>query len=68
MSAIDQLPEYIKPFYRILLKEYDDLEKEYTKDGRAFSVHASKQAVGFLISFILINSVYCIHAKTYKRY
>ncbi|KAL7615072.1 hypothetical protein Lser_V15G05653 [Lactuca serriola] len=44
ISAIDQLPEYIKPFYRILLNEYDDLEKEYSKDGRAFSVHASKQA------------------------
>ncbi|KAI3746414.1 hypothetical protein L6452_08847 [Arctium lappa] len=45
IGSVDQLPEYIKPFYRILLNEYDELEKEYTNEGRAYSVHASKQAV-----------------------
>ncbi|CAI9264587.1 unnamed protein product [Lactuca saligna] len=44
ISAIDQLPGYIQPFYKILLNEYDDLEKEYSKEERVFSVHASKQA------------------------
>ncbi|KAI3746412.1 hypothetical protein L6452_08845 [Arctium lappa] len=45
IGVVDQLPEYIKPFYRILLNEYDELEKEYTNEGRAYNVHASKQAV-----------------------
>ncbi|KAJ9542776.1 hypothetical protein OSB04_029282 [Centaurea solstitialis] len=44
IGAIDQLPEYIKPFYKILLNVYDELEKEYANEGRAFKVHASKQA------------------------
>ncbi|KAI3746419.1 hypothetical protein L6452_08852 [Arctium lappa] len=44
IGAVDQLPEYIKPFYIILLNEYDELEKECTNEGRAYNVHASKQA------------------------
>nr|AIX97168.1 germacrene A synthase 2 [Barnadesia spinosa] len=43
-SAVEQLPEYIKPFYGILLNEYDELEKTFAKEGRAYSVNASKQA------------------------
>ncbi|XP_059665358.1 valerianol synthase TPS1A-like [Cornus florida] len=31
ISAIDQLPDYMKIFYRMLLDFYDDIEKEMTK-------------------------------------
>ncbi|KAI3500893.1 hypothetical protein L1887_36721 [Cichorium endivia] len=44
ISAMEQLPEYIKPLYKIILKEYDGLEKQLAKEGRAYLVEASKQA------------------------
>ncbi|CAH1433383.1 unnamed protein product [Lactuca virosa] len=44
ISAIEQIPEYIRPFYKILLDEYAELEKQLAKEGRAKSVIASKEA------------------------
>lgn len=45
MSAMEQIPEYIRPFYKILLDEYAELEKQLAIEGRAKSVIASKEAV-----------------------
>ena len=45
ISALEILPEYIKPFYKIILNEYAELEKQAVKEGRANVVNASKQAV-----------------------
>ncbi|KAJ9567134.1 hypothetical protein OSB04_003100 [Centaurea solstitialis] len=39
--AVEQLPEYIRPFYKILLNEYVEFEKQC---GKANIVNASKQA------------------------
>nr|XP_043636532.1 germacrene A synthase short form-like [Erigeron canadensis] len=44
ISSMEQLPEYIKPFYQILLNEYAEWEKQLAKEGRENVVHASKKA------------------------
>lgn len=44
MSALEKLPEYIKPFYKIILNEYAELEKQVDKEGRANVLNASKQS------------------------
>ncbi|XP_024977692.1 germacrene A synthase short form [Cynara cardunculus var. scolymus] len=44
IGASEQLPEYIRPFFKILLEEYAELEKQLAKEGRANTVIASKQA------------------------
>nr|AZI95569.1 germacrene A synthase [Cichorium endivia]AZI95581.1 germacrene A synthase [Cichorium intybus] len=44
ISAIDQLPEYIKPLYKILLDELTDIENQLPKEGRTKRLDASKQA------------------------
>ncbi|KAI3729540.1 hypothetical protein L6452_18201 [Arctium lappa] len=43
ISAMEQLPEYMKPFYKIILDEYALLEEQLAKEGRANLVYASKQ-------------------------
>ncbi|KAK9079256.1 hypothetical protein SSX86_000926 [Deinandra increscens subsp. villosa] len=43
ISAMSQIPEYIRPFYKILLNEYAELEEQQAK-GRVKSVIASKEA------------------------
>ncbi|KVI00955.1 Terpene synthase, N-terminal domain-containing protein [Cynara cardunculus var. scolymus] len=40
-NALEQLPEYIKPFYKILLNVYAELEMQ---DGRSHFINAAKQA------------------------
>nr|A0A0D4D912.1 RecName: Full=Sesquiterpene synthase TPS3; AltName: Full=Germacrene A synthase; AltName: Full=Terpene synthase 3; Short=XsTPS3 [Xanthium strumarium]AJT60315.1 germacrene A synthase [Xanthium strumarium] len=44
MRAMSDIPEYIRPFYKILLDEYAELEKQLAKEGRLKSVIASKEA------------------------
>ncbi|KAI3510381.1 hypothetical protein L1887_17326 [Cichorium endivia] len=44
LSAMEQLPEYIKPFYEIILKEYVGLENQLAQQGRENIVDTSKQA------------------------
>ncbi|KAK9079252.1 hypothetical protein SSX86_000922 [Deinandra increscens subsp. villosa] len=44
ISAMSQIPEYIRPFYKILLNEYAELEEQQAKEGRVNSVIASKEA------------------------
>ncbi|XP_071715372.1 germacrene A synthase 1-like [Rutidosis leptorrhynchoides] len=44
VSAKEQLPEYVKPFYEIILNEYTELETQFAKEERAHLVNASKKA------------------------
>ncbi|PWA99702.1 terpene synthase 8 [Artemisia annua] len=44
VSAMERLPEYIKPFYEILLNEYVGFNKQVSQEGKAHLVDASKQA------------------------
>ncbi|KAG6685471.1 hypothetical protein I3842_12G113600 [Carya illinoinensis] len=53
VSAIDLLPEYMKPIYRALLDIYDEIEAETAEEGRSFCVHYAKEAVSYLPRIIL---------------
>nr|AMN10097.1 germacrene A synthase [Chamaemelum nobile] len=44
ISAMEQIPEYIRPFYKVLINEYAEIEKKMAKEGRANTVIASKEA------------------------
>ncbi|GKB67386.1 germacrene A synthase [Tanacetum coccineum] len=44
ISAMEQIPEYIRPFYKVLLDEYAEIKKKMAKEGRANTVIASKEA------------------------
>ncbi|KAI3740604.1 hypothetical protein L2E82_31072 [Cichorium intybus] len=49
-SVMEQLPKYNKPFYKLLLNEYAQLEKRLSKQGRANRVNASRRAFQELAS------------------
>lgn len=42
---MEKLPEYIKPFYEILLNEFAELNQQQAKEGREYLVNATKEAV-----------------------
>nr|AZI95582.1 germacrene A synthase [Cichorium intybus] len=72
MSAIEQIPEYIRPFYKILLDEYAELEKQLAIEGRANSVIASKEAFqdiarGYLEEAEWTNSGYVASFPEYMK-
>ncbi|KAI3787134.1 hypothetical protein L1987_41369 [Smallanthus sonchifolius] len=72
ISAMSQIPEYIRPFYKILLNEYADLEKQLAKEGRANSVIASKEAFqdiarGYLEEAEWTNSGYVASFPEYMK-
>ncbi|CAI9299078.1 unnamed protein product [Lactuca saligna] len=72
MSAMDQIPEYIRPFYKILLDEYAELEKQLAIEGREKSVIASKEAFqdiarGYLEEAEWTNSGYVASFPEYMK-
>nr|ABB00361.1 germacrene A synthase [Crepidiastrum sonchifolium] len=72
ISAMEQIPEYIRPFYKILLEEYAELEKQLAKEGREKSVIASKQAFqdianGYLEEAEWTNSGYVATFPEYMK-
>ncbi|NP_001268015.1 (-)-germacrene D synthase-like [Vitis vinifera] len=42
-SSIDQLPDYMKCFYRALLDLYEEMEQEMAKEGKLYRVHYAKE-------------------------
>ncbi|KAI3668963.1 hypothetical protein L6452_40180 [Arctium lappa] len=72
ISAVEQIPEYIRPFYKILLDEYAELEKQLAKEGRANSVIASREAFqdiarGYLEEAEWTNSGYVASFQEYMK-
>nr|QQY00628.1 alpha-terpineol [Chrysanthemum indicum] len=72
MSAMEQIPEYIRPFYKILLDEYAEIEKKMAKEGRANTVIASKEAFqdiarGYLEEAEWTNSGYVASFPEYMK-
>ncbi|CAL5435098.1 unnamed protein product [Camellia sinensis] len=61
VSAMDELPDYMKALYRALLNVYDEVERDLAKQGRAYGVHHSKEA------FKEIVRSYEIEAEWYKE-
>ncbi|KAL6314044.1 hypothetical protein AAG906_011779 [Vitis piasezkii] len=45
ISAIDQLPEYMRVCYRALLDVYSEIEEEIAKEGRSYRVYYAKEAM-----------------------
>lgn len=42
---MDQLPDYMQPFYITLLDVIDEVEEELTKQGRSYRIHYAKDIV-----------------------
>nr|A0A348AUV7.1 RecName: Full=Valerianol synthase TPS1C; AltName: Full=Terpene synthase 1c; Short=ChTps1c [Camellia hiemalis]BBC44638.1 valerianol synthase [Camellia hiemalis] len=61
VSAMDELPDYMKALYRALLNVYDEVERDLAKQGRAYGVHHSKEA------FKEIVRSYEIEAEWFKE-
>ncbi|KAG2683859.1 hypothetical protein I3760_10G053000 [Carya illinoinensis] len=59
VSAIDLLPEYMKPLYRALLHIYDEIEAETAKEGRSFSVHYAKEGMKKLVQAYQVEAKWC---------
>ncbi|KAI8005910.1 (-)-germacrene D synthase [Camellia lanceoleosa] len=49
ISAIDQLPEYMKPCYQALLDVYNMIDEEMARKGRSYCVHYAKSAMKILV-------------------
>ncbi|CAL5439967.1 unnamed protein product [Camellia sinensis] len=61
VSAMDELPDYMKAFYRALLNVYDEVDRDLAKQGRAYGVYHSKDA------FKEIVRSYEIEAEWFKE-
>ncbi|KAL6318345.1 hypothetical protein AAG906_039437 [Vitis piasezkii] len=46
INSIDQLPEYMKVIYQALFDVYKEIEEEMDKEGKAYSFHHAKEAIG----------------------
>ncbi|KAL6314019.1 hypothetical protein AAG906_011753 [Vitis piasezkii] len=45
ISAIDQLPEYMRVCYQALLYVYSEIEEEMAKEGRSYRLYYAKEAM-----------------------
>lgn len=45
VDCIDELPDYMKIFYRRLLNICNEIEEEMVKQGTSYRVHYAKEAV-----------------------
>ncbi|KAK9275730.1 hypothetical protein L1049_022998 [Liquidambar formosana] len=58
MSAIDQLPEYMKLSYRALLDVYCEIEEEMAKEGRSYRVHFAKETMKNLVRAYYVEAIW----------
>ncbi|KAK3025307.1 hypothetical protein RJ639_044438 [Escallonia herrerae] len=49
ISAINQLPEYMKPLYRALLCFYEEFEEEMIKQGKSYATYYAREDVKDLL-------------------
>ncbi|CAL5434988.1 unnamed protein product [Camellia sinensis] len=61
VSAMDELPDYMKALSRALLNVYDEVDRDLAKQGRAYGVYHSKDA------FKEIVRSYEIEAEWFKE-
>ncbi|KAI7981020.1 (-)-germacrene D synthase [Camellia lanceoleosa] len=50
ISAIDQLPEYMKPCYQALLDVYNMIDEEMARKGTSYRVHYAKSTMKILVT------------------
>ncbi|KAK3034685.1 hypothetical protein RJ639_032446 [Escallonia herrerae] len=62
ISAINELPEYMRPLYRALLGLYEEIEEEMTKQGKSHATYYAREDVRqenplyFYLSFTCASS------------
>ncbi|KAF7141507.1 hypothetical protein RHSIM_Rhsim06G0194700 [Rhododendron simsii] len=61
VSALDQLPDYMKLVYQTVLDTFNIIEDEMAKQGRSYGVEYAKSALKDLVG------VYCKEAKCYHE-
>ncbi|KAF7140902.1 hypothetical protein RHSIM_Rhsim06G0194000 [Rhododendron simsii] len=61
VSALDQLPDYMKLVYQTVLDTFNIIEDEMAKQGRSYGVEYAKSALKDLVG------VYCKEAKWYHE-
>ncbi|PIM97320.1 Bicyclogermacrene synthase [Handroanthus impetiginosus] len=49
MSCLDQLPDYMKIIYKVLLEVYEEIEEEMIKQGRLYRVSYGIEAIKLLV-------------------
>ncbi|KAG6412384.1 hypothetical protein SASPL_125061 [Salvia splendens] len=49
IEEMDKLPEYVKPFYKALLKLYEQFEEELAKEGRSYAAHYAIESLKELV-------------------
>nr|BBE38101.1 germacrene A synthase [Aralia cordata] len=49
VGAVDQLPQYMRFLYGVLLNLFDEFEEKLAKEGRSYAFHPSKQATQELV-------------------
>ena len=42
---MEKLPEYMKIFYEVILKTYEEFEEDMSKDIITYAIHYAKEAV-----------------------
>ncbi|CAI9270055.1 unnamed protein product [Lactuca saligna] len=70
INVMEQLPEYIKPLYNILLNELTEVQKQLSTEGRTDRVDASKQAFQELAGGYLQEAEwrYRRHVPSFEEY
>ncbi|XVE50475.1 hypothetical protein DITRI_Ditri01bG0165100 [Diplodiscus trichospermus] len=61
-ACIDQLPTYMKVFYKALLNVYEEMEEAMTKKGKLYRVQYAKEAMKQL------SQAYFVEAKWYHEH
>ncbi|KAK7257292.1 hypothetical protein RIF29_31161 [Crotalaria pallida] len=61
ISCLDDLPEYMKICYRLLMKSYEETKEDTRKEGRAYSLHY------VIIEFKKIAQAFMTEARWLKR-
>ncbi|MFS8022144.1 putative lyase [Helianthus anomalus] len=59
ITAMSQLPEYIKPFYKFILDEYAEWNKQVPQQGTTNLIEASKKVVPSFKEYMKIGSITC---------
>ncbi|XP_038718868.1 probable terpene synthase 6 [Tripterygium wilfordii] len=59
IAAMDELPDYMRPLYKILLSFFDELEKESKEEGRAYAFSYVKDGWKAYVRGNLVEAQWC---------
>ncbi|XVE50495.1 hypothetical protein DITRI_Ditri01bG0167100 [Diplodiscus trichospermus] len=58
-ACIDQLPTYMKVFYKALLNVFEEMEEAMTKEGKLYRVQYAKEAMKQLSQAYFVEAKWC---------